>query len=102
MAEGPNDWERRVGRATHEWNAAEIPVFAGPGAEGQGEAPTGGDQGAEPRVTKPAPESPAAAEYLIEEVCERENLERAWKQVRRNKGVSGGDKLCAARMSVLG
>ncbi|MFQ5741876.1 MAG: reverse transcriptase domain-containing protein, partial [Acidobacteriota bacterium] len=57
----------------------------------RGEAPTNGDQGAEPLVVKPAPESPAAAEYLMEEVCERENLERAWKQVRRNKGSPGVD-----------
>ncbi len=68
----------------------------------RGEAPAGGPQGAEPPMAAPDPESPAKAEQLMEEVCERENLERAWKQVRRNKGVSGGDKLCAARMSVLG
>ena len=29
MAEGPNDWEWQVGRATHEWKAAEDPVFTG-------------------------------------------------------------------------
>ncbi len=27
MAEGPNDWERQVGLATHAWKAAEDPVL---------------------------------------------------------------------------
>ena len=31
MAEGPNDGEWQVGLATHEWNAAEDPVFTGLG-----------------------------------------------------------------------
>jgi hypothetical protein len=30
--EGPNDWERQVGLATHERTAAEHPAKAGPGA----------------------------------------------------------------------
>ncbi len=58
---------------------------------GRGETPTGGLQGAEPAMAAPAPESPAAAEPLMEEVCERENLKTAWKQVRRNKGGPGVD-----------
>jgi RNA-directed DNA polymerase len=58
---------------------------------GRGETPTGGLQGAEPAMAAPEPESPAAAEQLMEEVCERENLKTAWKQVRRNKGGPGVD-----------
>ena len=57
----------------------------------RGEPPVSGHQGAEPLVAKPAPESPASAEQLMEEVCERENLVRAWKRVRRNKGSPGVD-----------
>jgi RNA-directed DNA polymerase len=52
----------------------------------QGETPVSGYQGAEPFVAKPAPESPASTEQLMEEVCDRENLVRAWKRVRQNKG----------------
>ena len=56
----------------------------------RGEALGSGSGGTEPLVAKPGPESPALAEQLMEEVCDRENLERAWKRVQRNKaGVDG-------------
>src|SRR5215813_13337914 len=57
----------------------------------QGETQVSGYQGAEPLVVKPAPESPAVIEQLMEEVCNRENLVRAWKRVRQNKGSPGVD-----------
>ena len=63
---------------------------------GRSETPTGGHQGTEPPTAKPAPESPAPAEYLMEEVCDRENLKKAWKQVRRNKGGPGVDGMTIA------
>src|SRR5262249_34572090 len=59
--------------------------------EGRGEAPGRGHQGTEPPVAKPAPEHPACAEQLMEEVCDRGNLVRAWKRVRSNKGSPGVD-----------
>jgi RNA-directed DNA polymerase len=58
---------------------------------GRGEARVRGHQGTEPPVAKPAPESPARAEQLMEEVCDRENLVKAWKRVRSNKGSPGVD-----------
>jgi len=58
---------------------------------GQGETPVSGYQGAEPLMAKPAPESPALTEQLMEEVCDRENLASAWKRVRQNKGSPGVD-----------
>src|SRR6266566_1289447 len=57
----------------------------------QGETPGSGYEGTEPFVAKPTSESPASAEQLMEEVCKRENLVRAWKRVRRNKGSPGVD-----------
>src|SRR6202047_1156653 len=59
--------------------------------KGRGEAPARGLQGTEPPVAKPAPESPACAEQLMEEVCARGNLVRAWKRVRQNQGGPGRD-----------
>src|SRR5258707_12278580 len=57
----------------------------------QGETPVSGYEGTEPFMAKPISESPAVTEPLVEEMCDRENLGRAWKRVRRNKGRPGVD-----------
>jgi RNA-directed DNA polymerase len=60
-------------------------------AEGRGEALAAEVKEAEPLVAKSALESPALVEQLMEKVCDRENLKRAWKRVRGNKGSPGVD-----------
>jgi RNA-directed DNA polymerase len=60
-------------------------------AESRSEAPTAAEEGTAPRVAKRATESPVQAATLIEEVCERTNLLKAYQQVKANKGSPGVD-----------
>src|SRR5262249_55874862 len=48
-------------------------------------------EGTESPAAKRGPQSPAIGKSLIEEVCERENLEMAWQPVRSNQGSPGVD-----------
>src|SRR5262245_41540950 len=59
--------------------------------EGRGETPDAGREGTETPTAKRGAESAATGESLMEEVCERENLEQAWQQVRSNQGSPGVD-----------
>jgi RNA-directed DNA polymerase len=59
--------------------------------EDRGEAPKGLPEGTESSAGKRGIESPAIAEQLMEEVCERENCKQALKRVKANKGSPGVD-----------
>ena len=56
-----------------------------------GEAREAGREGTESSGATSGPESPASTNRLMEEVCERENLKAALRQVRANQGSPGVD-----------
>ena len=59
--------------------------------EDRGEAPRPSVGGTEAHVAGRGTESRAQQERTMEAVCERENLTRALRQVRRNRGSPGVD-----------
>jgi hypothetical protein len=63
-------------------------AFAG---ESRSEAPMTRAEGTESFKAERETESPAIAERLMEEVCERGNCEQALKRVQSNKGSAGVD-----------
>ena len=56
-----------------------------------GEAQEAGREETESSGATNGPESPARTDRLMEEVCERENLKEALRQVKANKGSAGVD-----------
>jgi RNA-directed DNA polymerase len=56
-----------------------------------GEARDAGREGTEPSGATNGTENPASTSRLMEEVCERENLKAALRQVKANKGSAGVD-----------
>ena len=61
------------------------------GEEDRGEAPKIIPAGTESSAAERGTENPALTESLMEEICERENCQRAWKRVKANKGSPGVD-----------
>ena len=59
--------------------------------EGRSEAPKAPREGTESLTAKCETESPAGEEQLMEEVCGRENCQRALRRVKANKGSPGID-----------
>ncbi len=59
---------------------------------------TAGRVGAEPVVAKCEPERPTMTNSLMETVCERENLKKALRRVKANKGSPGGDGMTVEQL----
>jgi RNA-directed DNA polymerase len=60
-------------------------------ASRRGEAPEGASQGTEPLAATRGTERPADTQRLMEEVCQRENLNKALRHVQANRGSAGVD-----------
>jgi site-specific recombinase XerD len=68
-------------------------------AVGPGEARAAAARGGiETSTAKPDTESPSSTERLMEEVCERENLRRALRRVRENRGSPGIDGMTVGEL----
>jgi RNA-directed DNA polymerase len=63
-----------------------------------GEAREAGREETESLSTVNDPESPASANRLMEQVCERENLKEALRRVKANKGSAGADGMTVGRI----
>ncbi len=68
-----------------------------PADEGTPSLTVSGD--AEPVVAKCEPERPAVTSSLMEAVCERENLKKALRRVKANKGSPGVDGMTVEQLS---
>jgi len=62
------------------------------------EAPRVSVEGTESFMAKREVESPAIGEWLMEEVCERENCKRALARVKANKGSGGVDGMSVQQL----
>src|SRR3989304_149932 len=75
----------------------EQPSLAFTPADAEASATVGGG-GAEPDVAKCEPERPAVVNSLMEAVCERENLKKALRRVKANKGSPGIDGMTVEQL----
>src|SRR5262245_66338351 len=57
------------------------------------------NEGAEPVMANDEPERPAVTNSLMEAVCERENLKKALRRVKANKGSPGIDGMTVEQLS---
>jgi RNA-directed DNA polymerase len=67
--------------------------------ECRSESPRTVDEGTERSMVKQTSENPTQVESLMEEVCERHNLEQALKRVKANKGSPGVDGMTVKKLS---
>lgn len=72
----------------------QMPAFAGRVAVRQGEASS---KATSDETRLPRQELEGAGQDLLTQALARENMQRAWKRVRANKGVAGVDGLDIAQ-----
>src|SRR6266496_211434 len=80
------------------WQKKQLHMVLAFTGEGRSEAPTARGEGTESSTAKREGESPAIPEQVMEEVCERENLKRALRGVKSNKGSPGIDGMTVEQL----
>lgn len=73
-------------------------THCGPETGRRGEAPNAGSQGAETEQAPTNGESPSSTAWLMEAICEPENLRQALKRVKANKGAGGVDGMSVSEL----
>jgi len=66
--------------------------------EGRGETPMAANKRTEVPMAKCEPEDPALTVLLMEQICQRENLRKALRRVRQNKGGPGIDGMTVNKL----
>lgn len=66
--------------------------------EARSEAPRAASEGTESPIAEHPSESPTTSAHLMEEICERENLKRALRRVKANKGSPGIDGMSVEKL----
>jgi RNA-directed DNA polymerase len=99
VAEGPNENRGNQGMNLKSDKRQNIQLELDFSSLRAGEACGTGREEIESLSTAHDTESPASTNRLMEEVCERENLKEALRQVKANKGSAGIDRMTVGQLS---
>ncbi len=99
MTEGPNEKSGKYDMDLKSDKRQNIQIELDFSSTPAGEAREAGRGETESLLVAHDTESPAKTNRLMEEVCERENLKEALRQVKANKGSAGIDRMTVGQLS---
>jgi RNA-directed DNA polymerase len=98
MTEGPNERSGKYDMDLKSDKQRNIQAELDFSSTPAGEACGTGREETESQLVAHDTESPAKTDRLMEEVCERENLKEALRQVKANKGSAGIDRMTVGQL----